>query len=468
MLAIYTVMRSKETELVYFYLFVDLAILNFSLLFLGWIDLDIQLRNYQSMSMYILHGNLAWIISYFVFSKKNLFLHGRFYRRFVRITKRHLVYIVIAAALEFFVMQDSFSRTFFFQYSAMFYALKISLYFFVYKYLAHRRRNGTRTIRSLIVGCNETGEILKRILNNNASLGYKFIGFACHTNDNHFDLLGSSENLEQIIDEHNIQMVFYTFSFFKDEHELLKRERILKLCNEKGVRLRLVPQRQSWFKANAKMESIGHLVVLNPQQIPMDNASNQVLKRFFDIAFSGLVILFILSWLYPLLTIIIKIGSKGPALFIQERTGINNRTFRCLKFRSMKVNGDANTKQACANDARITPIGHFMRKTNLDEMPQFINVFRGDMSVVGPRPHMLKHTEQYSELIGHYLVRHYVKPGITGWAQVRGFRGETRELSAMEKRVEADMEYIDNWKLILDIKIIWLTIFGKKAYSNAG
>lgn len=215
------------------------------------------------------------------------------------------------------------------------------------------------------------------------------------------------------------------------------------------------------------MESVGNLVVINPQETPLDDLGNRLLKRLFDIGFSLTAILLIFSWLFPLIAILIKLSSKGPVFFIQERTGIDQKPFKCIKFRSMNVNKEADKKQATANDSRITKIGSFIRRTNIDELPQFFNVLAGQMSVVGPRPHMLKHTEQYSELIEYYLTRHYVKPGITGWAQVNGLRGETDELWKMEKRVEFDKEYIENWELDWDLKIIWMTIFGKRAFLNA-
>jgi lipopolysaccharide/colanic/teichoic acid biosynthesis glycosyltransferase len=174
-----------------------------------------------------------------------------------------------------------------------------------------------------------------------------------------------------------------------------------------------------------------------------------------------------MSWLYPIIGILIKLSSKGPVLFTQKRTGINKNVFNCYKFRSMRPNEDADKKQATGNDPRITRIGRFLRKTNLDEFPQFINVFKGEMSVVGPRPHMLAHTEKYSALIDEYLVRHYVKPGITGWAQVNGYRGETDELWKMEKRVEFDKEYLMTWSFEKDFVIVWRTVFDLKAFMNA-
>ena len=186
--------------------------------------------------------------------------------------------------------------------------------------------------------------------------------------------------------------------------------------------------------------------------------SNRFKKRVFDLIFSSLVIIFVLSWLYPILAVLIKIQSKGPVLFKQQRSGINDQPFWCYKFRSMRMNDDSHKKQATKGDPRITSIGNFLRKTSLDEMPQFFNVFLGSMSVVGPRPHMLRHTEEYSAVISQYMVRQFVKPGITGWAQVNGYRGETKDDSAMESRVEHDIWYLEHWSSLLDIQIIFMTV----------
>ena len=181
--------------------------------------------------------------------------------------------------------------------------------------------------------------------------------------------------------------------------------------------------------------------------------------RLFDILFSLIVIFFIMSWLLPLLALIIKATSKGPVFFSQLRSGKAGKEFNCLKFRSMTVNAASDTLQATKNDARITPIGKFIRKTSLDEFPQFFNVLLNHMSVVGPRPHMLKHTQEYQELVEKFMVRHFAKPGITGWAQVSGFRGETKKVQDMANRAAADIWYIENWNIFLDVKIIFLTVW---------
>jgi putative colanic acid biosynthesis UDP-glucose lipid carrier transferase len=200
-----------------------------------------------------------------------------------------------------------------------------------------------------------------------------------------------------------------------------------------------------------------HLFASSNRYNSLKKAHNVILKRAFDIIVSLVVILCLLSWMVPVLSLLIKLDSPGPVFFRQKRTGYNNREFTCLKFRSMCVNCDADKKQATKNDIRISRIGKILRKTNLDEFPQFFNVLLGEMSVVGPRPHMLSHTDYYSKKIDKYMMRHSVLPGITGYAQVMGARGETKRIEDMWRRVEYDIWYLKNWSFLLDIKIILLT-----------
>ena len=189
-------------------------------------------------------------------------------------------------------------------------------------------------------------------------------------------------------------------------------------------------------------------------------------KRLFDTIFSLLVIIFVFSWLCPVLALLIKLESRGPIFFVQVRTGQNSKHFKCYKFRSIYINCDADKKQATRNDHRVTRIGAFLRKTSLDELPQFFNVLIGNMSIVGPRPHMVRHTEEYSRLTNHFEKRQLLRPGITGWAQINGYRGEISNHEAILKRVDADIWYLVNQSFILDLKIIfltfWITIKGDK------
>ena len=192
-------------------------------------------------------------------------------------------------------------------------------------------------------------------------------------------------------------------------------------------------------------------------RMSMLNPIGMFFKRCFDIAFS-IVACLAIAFFIPIIALIIKLQSRGPIFFVQDRTGKYGRTFRCLKFRTMRTNGECNIRQCTKHDPRVFPFGRFLRRTNLDELPQFFNVLMGDMSIVGPRPHMLYHTDYYSKLIPHYMNRHFVRPGITGWAQVTGFRGETRELWQMEGRVRRDMWYINHWSLWLDLRIMVMTV----------
>jgi putative colanic acid biosynthesis UDP-glucose lipid carrier transferase len=216
-------------------------------------------------------------------------------------------------------------------------------------------------------------------------------------------------------------------------------------------------------------EYYDYLPVLSLREIPLHHTFNASLKRFFDVLFSLAVISGILIWLAPLMAILIRLESKGPLFFVQERSGLDNKPFKCYKFRSMAMNRDADKVQAGKNDMRVTRIGRFIRKTSIDELPQFYNVLFGNMSVVGPRPHMLRHTEEYASKVDKYMVRHFVKPGITGLAQVRGYRGEIEKHSDILNRVKYDIFYIENWSILLDIKIVVQTVLNvfkgeKKAY----
>lgn len=457
-------MKSSENDLLFIYLTIDLAILNIAIFFTAWLGVTVFNQPYNNLSLYLLHGNLSWVITYFVFAKRNLYLRDGYMNRAWRISKRTAVFLIVSSVLAFLTIPKIYSRSFLLEYTVVFYLAKLAFYRLLYSYMKFKRKKELNTQRVAIVGLNDTTLFLHRIIESNPMLGYKFLGFLTSKNIENENIIGTKEELGTIIKEHNVHIVFVSLSIFAEEN---RGKEYLRICNKAGVRLRFVPDNQRWFKSRINMESLGGLMILNPQRIPLDDVSLRVWKRLFDIAFSSLVILLLFSWLFPILILLIKIESRGPAFFVQKRTGINNKTFNCIKFRSMRVNRDADIKQAKKNDDRITTIGRFLRRTNMDELPQFLNVFLGQMSVVGPRPHMLKHTEQYSNLIEHYLIRHYVKPGITGWAQVSGLRGNTDELWKMEKRVAYDMEYIENWTFIWDLQIIWLTVFGKRTYQNA-
>jgi putative colanic acid biosynthesis UDP-glucose lipid carrier transferase len=290
--------------------------------------------------------------------------------------------------------------------------------------------------------------------------GYKFLGFFDDRTPEEYRVepslvKGTLSDVEKFSLENHIDEIICALPAGDDR----KAVPIMKFAENNMIRFLIVPDFMRFVNRSVNLGFLEQSIpVVSLREEPLQKSYNRLLKRCFDLVVSLIFTLTVFPFLYIILGTIIKCTSKGPIFFKQKRTGENGREFNCLKFRTMKVNKDADKVQATKGDSRITKIGAFMRKTNLDEMPQFLNVLIGDMSIVGPRPHMLKHTEMYSKLIDKYMVRHYAKPGITGWAQVTGYRGETKELSEMEGRIKQDVWYIENWTFWLDIRIIFKTV----------
>ncbi|MDR1644536.1 MAG: undecaprenyl-phosphate glucose phosphotransferase [Tannerellaceae bacterium] len=329
------------------------------------------------------------------------------------------------------------------------------------------RKKGHDLKQVIIVGAGKNGMELYRVMKHELAYGFTVMGFFDDNvalKDVLPDYLGNTDEVNDYVSRHAIDEIYCTLPGTQDE-------KILKLLNfaEKNmVRFYIVPEFYRNVKKSLIMEMIESVPLLSVRREPLQASYNRALKRAFDILFSLFVLIAIYPFLFLILGILIKITSPGPVLFKQKRTGLYGHEFECYKFRTMKVNPEADTTQAVKDDPRKTPLGEYLRKTNLDEFPQFLNVLTGDMSVVGPRPHMLKHTEEYSALIDKYMVRHLVKPGVTGWAQVTGYRGETKTLEQMEGRVKRDVWYIENWSFFLDLKIVVVTLFNMfKGERNA-
>jgi putative colanic acid biosynthesis UDP-glucose lipid carrier transferase len=267
--------------------------------------------------------------------------------------------------------------------------------------------------------------------------------------------LGNPDGLADFLSRHpDIRYVFCSLSMDQRQYFIS----IANYCENHLLHFHGVPNVCTTLPRRFCLSMVGRMPVLNLRYEPLGLIENRLMKRVFDVVLSGLFLVTIFPFIFLIIGIIIKITSPGPILFKQKRTGLDGMEFCCYKFRSMKVNKDADSKQATANDSRKTGFGAFLRRSNIDELPQFINVFRGEMSIVGPRPHMLLHTKTYARIVDKYMVRHFIKPGITGWAQTRGLRGETRELALMEERIKADIWYMEHWTLMLDLFIIYKTI----------
>ncbi len=328
---------------------------------------------------------------------------------------------------------------------------KLIFYFLLKKY----RSLGNNNKVVIAIGYDNSVKKIIKLFKSKPDLGYKFMGFFSDNKYTNEIYLGKFKEVFKYAISNNINEIYASASELKKEEIKV----ITKFSNQNDIQLKLIPNPNEIFSKNREIEFYDDAIkVFSVSKLPFEFSENRFIKRAFDIVFSFLVILLLMSWLTPILWVLIKLESKGPLFFIQEREGLNGKKFVCYKFRSMRKNSQANNIHAKKNDVRVTKIGSFIRKTSIDELPQFFNVFLGDMSVVGPRPHMGSLALEYEKDVDNYMDRHAVKPGITGLAQVSGYRGEIKKSSDIINRVRLDMFYIENWSFLFDIKIIIKTV----------
>ena len=339
----------------------------------------------------------------------------------------------------------------------------ITLWHWLANWLVRMIRHMGHNVRNVvIVGADETAKrVYKELSYGRSFSGYNIQGFFTSYDEEVLPegatLLGSIDDCWSWFETHHADEIYCSLPPATCSNEV---NRLIKLCNDKFMDFFFVPTFDGYPKRHVQVNRLGQVNIIKLREEPLNSPQAQILKRGFDIFASALF----LCTLYPFVLLFVWIGNKvtgnvGPLYFRQARTGYNGKPFYIYKFRSMKVNKDADKLQATENDPRKTPFGDFLRRSSIDELPQFINVFQGDMSIIGPRPHMEYHTEVYSELISNYMVRHLAKPGITGWAQINGCRGETKTVEEMQNRVEHDIWYIEHWSPLLDIEIFFRTIW---------
>ena len=412
--------------------------------------------------------NFIWMFTAFMLDLYAIKRLRRVDRILFNLIRACIINVFALAAILFSLNDDSpFSREhLYYTYIGVFILVLLWRYVSI-KLIFLYRRYGYNYDRVLIIGGGDVAKGLHDYFFSDDILGIKLLGIFSDKKPV-FKTDISIESIDRIKDfsiENEIDEIYYTLPLTNTEDI----QDLVDFADQNLIRFKVIPDFRGFPLRRVNIDFFDNVPVLSFRKEPLKDSISRFLKRLFDIIFSFLVLFFILSWMYPLIGLLIKLSSKGPILFKQQRSGLDNKEFWCYKFRSMSQNVDADNKQATKGDVRITTIGRFLRKSSLDEFPQFINVLKGDMSVVGPRPHMLKHTQQYSEIIKKYMVRQLVKPGITGAAQIRGYRGETREIKEMEGRVKWDVWYIENWTFFLDINIIFRTVINfikgdEKAY----
>ncbi|WP_369753144.1 undecaprenyl-phosphate glucose phosphotransferase [Flavobacterium sp. WC2409] len=467
----------------------NLAVYRFSRYFkLGFLIWDVLLMNLAIVLSFLLRydsldridikevrtisllSNLFWIGLLLYNDSYRIVRVERIENILIRMIKMVVIHSALIAGFVLVLKYSEVSRLRIFYFYVVFFMLLFVSRVIFMKLLKYIRAEGYNFKNVIIIGANDTGERIRRILSKDLTYGYRVLGFF----DDRVDpfafisapILGDFNAIKEYLLKEKVDEMYIALHI--DNIKIINE--LTALCERHMVRIKFLPDFQLYTKSRkVEISFYENTPVLMLRKEPLELTFNLLLKKGFDLVFSFLVIVLIFPWLFPIIVFLIKLDSPGPAFFKQERSGRENESFLCWKFRTMKVNASSDHQQATKGDSRVTKIGAFMRKTNIDELPQFFNVFWGTMSVVGPRPHMLKHTQQYSELINNYLVRHYAKPGITGWAQVNGYRGETKELIDMKDRVDHDIWYIENWSLLLDLKIIYLTVFNvfkgeEKAY----
>ena len=411
---------------------------------------------------YAVFITLAWII---------ISLRSRFYEifRFTRLTtiislvgKQGVLFLLLVFAFFGFYRELEVEPLSIFRYVILVILyitiVKVGIYYLLKKYRVILRGNLRRVV---IVGLNQKTDQLRKFFDDNPEYGYTLL--------NIFDLSGpekvSIEDCLEYINENKIDEIYSSVGELSND-ELTK---LIDYSDNNLKILKFLPDNKEIYSKKLDFTYYGYLPILSMRKIPIEEPFNKFIKRGFDILLSLIIIIGILSWLTPLLGLIIKLESKGPIFFKQKRNGLDYQEFYCYKFRSMRPNPMAHLHQVQKNDPRITKIGRIIRKTSIDELPQFINVLKGEMSVVGPRPHMVSHTHMYAERIDKFMVRHFVKPGITGLAQVSGYRGEVEDENHIINRVKYDIFYLENWSLFLDLKIVFQTVYNaikgdKRAY----
>jgi Undecaprenyl-phosphate glucose phosphotransferase len=358
------------------------------------------------------------------------------------------VYIVVSEA---FIIPRNYLLTFFSIFVAEVFLWRFGIYFI----LGYLRKLGLNYRNVVIIGYNPFGLSLRNYFEQNPELGYRFKGFFDNWPQRHASILGKFQrSIEDYLKRESIDEIYVCQSYLK--HRYFRH--LVRYTENNFLKIKLLPDIKGLVFDDLELEFYSNLPVISFRREPLQNELNAAVKRAFDVAFAFIILAGICSWLFPLIALLIKIDSRGPIFFIQKRSGRAGKDFHCLKFRTMVVNDEADTRQATKNDDRITKLGRLLRETNIDELPQFINVLLGDMSVVGPRPHMLKHTQEYSKTISNYMLRHLIKPGVTGLAQAKGYRGQTDDKHSMKNRVRIDILYIERWSFLLDIKVIWLTV----------
>ncbi|MFY0608220.1 MAG: undecaprenyl-phosphate glucose phosphotransferase [Cyclobacteriaceae bacterium] len=447
------------------FLIADFVCLNLGFLGANYDRFGSIFYNSESYLVLQLVLNAAWLLIFFSTNLHRLSRELRLIDHLNKVLTGLVINLSIVFALWFIAKPFYYSRQHLFVTYLIFTLLLILWRTGWHYFIRYYRLKGYNTRNVVIVGYGELARNLEKYIRFNQGLGYKFLGyFDNDSGDKGGRYLGNVKEVSNYVASVSVDVIFCCLPQLYDK----EIKKLIDFAENNLIKVKIISEFSRLGNKTLSIQKYGQIPVINVGAIPLDNSINQFIKRSFDVIFSSLVIVFIFCWLVPIIGLLIKLESRGPIFFKQGRNGRDNLPFYCWKFRTMVVNKESDSKQATKNDPRITKIGAILRKTSIDELPQFINVFLGDMSVVGPRPHPIKLNEEFRPKIDRFIQRHAVKPGITGLAQAKGFRGETAVFSDMSGRVKLDRFYVKNWSLVLDFKIIILTMVSiMKGSENA-
>ncbi|HEX9250881.1 MAG TPA: exopolysaccharide biosynthesis polyprenyl glycosylphosphotransferase [Ignavibacteriaceae bacterium] len=440
----------------------DLLLLNLSFILAAILAQPFEIllaRNYMFILLLLL--NIIWFVNTNLSGFYLDFFTRSFSFQFFNILKLVFFQVGLTVLFIFLTKEDLFTRNFIVFYGLIL-TLSISLRAAIFKkILISLRRKGKNIRNLLIIGAGEVGKNFKETITHNPDFGYQFSGFLDNVIKDD-EVIGNLDQLDKKLKQKEIDEVVIALS--SQPTDLL--DEIIRICNINAVRIHIIPDYFRFLSSRFQISSIGNFPIITARQEPLEEANRRFFKRSFDIVFSFLVIALLLSWLYPIIAFLIKMNSKGKVLFIQKRVGAKNEMFECYKFRTLTSESSKETevfKPVLEGDTRVTGIGNFLRKSNIDELPQFFNVLKGDMSVVGPRPHAIPYQDMYGKIFEEIKMRHNVRPGLTGWAQVNGLRGDVEDEDENRRRtllrMKYDLWYIENWTMRLDIQIILMTIW---------
>lgn len=435
-------------------LFFDVIVLNISfflavLIRFGTFDIPYQVDYFRLLAL----GNIVWLLLIGVFDAYKVMRFEPVEAMLRRTTRMCLTHFPLFILMTYIIDFRDSSRMVFIYFFVLMLAGMLLYRVVLFQALKYLRRRGVNHKVVAIVGYNDNAKDIYEVLTADIAYGYRVMGFFTDENVNPREVryIGNLDSIEAHLKRGIIEEMYIALAITNAR----RVQGIFRLCDRYGVRVKIIPDFQKYTSSHhVQIHYYSHIPVLRMRSEPLTYLANQLAKRAFDIVFSLGVIVCLVSWIVPISALIIRFTSKGPVIFRQLRSGVDGKIFTCYKLRTMEHDAQVIPSGTLKNDPRVTPFGRFLRRSKIDELPQFFNVLAGTMSVVGPRPHMLIHTEKYSELINEFNVRHYVKPGITGWAQTVGELTPEKKLHEMREKVKNDIWYIENWSFLLDMKII--------------